>query len=159
MERNWKNFKLDPNKVYKRIGQAVVYGSLYIGSIVFCYWGFLQRNDLLEKGGNKMLILGLMTGLVLGALLMNLVVEEQQRVNELLKKTINNLEENLDNANSRFENRDNLINDLQEENVILLENSSELRSKIEDLENNIEILTNNLTEKNKELISDYQSQN
>jgi len=51
-----------------------------------------------------------------------------------LLQTINNLEENLDNANSRFENRDNLINDLQEENVILLENSSELRSKIEDLE-------------------------
>ena len=106
-----------------------------------------------------MLILGLMTGLVLGALLMNLVVEEEQRVNELLKKTINNLEENLDNANSRVENRDNLINDLQEENVILLENSSELRSKIEDLENNIDLLINNLTEKNKELISDHQSQN
>ena len=106
-----------------------------------------------------MLILGLITGLVLGALLMNLVVEEEQRVNELLKKTINNLEENLDNANSRVENRDNLINDLQEENVILLENSSELRSKIEDLENNIDLLINNLTEKNKELISDHQSQN
>ena len=53
MKRTWKNFRLDPNKVYKRIGQAVVYGSLYIGSIVFCYWGFLQRNDLLEKGGKK----------------------------------------------------------------------------------------------------------
>lgn len=106
-----------------------------------------------------MLILGLITGLVLGALLMNLVVEEEQRVNELLKKTINNLEENLDNANSRVENRDNLINDLQEENVILLENSSELRSKIEDLENNIDLLINNLTEKNKELIYDSKSEN
>lgn len=42
MKRTWKNFKLDPNKVYKRIGQAVVYSSLYVGSIVFCYWMFLQ---------------------------------------------------------------------------------------------------------------------
>jgi len=49
MKRTWKNFKLDPNKVYKSIGQAVVYGSLYIGSIVFGYWGFLQRNDLLRR--------------------------------------------------------------------------------------------------------------
>ncbi len=152
MERNWKNFKLDPNKVYKRIGQAVVYGSLYIGSIVFCYWGFLQRNDLLEKGGNKMLILGLMTGLVLGALLMNLVVEEEQRVNKLLKKTINNLEDDLDYANLRVKNRDEFINDLQEKNVILLENSSELRSKIEDLENNIEFLVNQLPKQKRELV-------
>jgi len=42
MKRAWKNFKLDSNKVYKRIGQAVVYGSLYVGSIVFGYWGVLQ---------------------------------------------------------------------------------------------------------------------
>lgn len=37
MKRTWKNFKLDPNKVYQRLGQAVVYSSLYIGSIaLFC---------------------------------------------------------------------------------------------------------------------------
>lgn len=42
MKRTWKNFKLDPNKVYMRIGQAVVYSSLYIGSIAFGYWMFLQ---------------------------------------------------------------------------------------------------------------------
>lgn len=47
MKRSWKNFKLDPNKVYMRIGQAVVYSSLYIGSIAFFYWAFLQRNDIL----------------------------------------------------------------------------------------------------------------
>lgn len=42
MKRNWKNFKLDPNKVYKRIGQAVVYSSLYVAGVVFLYWGVLQ---------------------------------------------------------------------------------------------------------------------
>lgn len=42
---------------------------------------------------------------------------------------------------------------------ILLNNSSELRAKIVDLENNIELLTNNLSDENKELISDYQSEN
>lgn len=34
--------KLDPNKIYNFIGQAVVYSSLYIGSILFTVWGFLQ---------------------------------------------------------------------------------------------------------------------
>lgn len=47
MKRSWKNFKLDPNKVYMRLGQAVVYSSLYIGSIAFFYWAFLQRINLL----------------------------------------------------------------------------------------------------------------
>ena len=48
MKRTWKNFRIDKNKVYMRIGQAVVYGSLYIAGIVFFYWAFLQRNDLLR---------------------------------------------------------------------------------------------------------------
>ena len=39
--------KLDPNKIYKFIGQAVVYSSLYIGSIAFFYWSLLQRINLL----------------------------------------------------------------------------------------------------------------
>lgn len=30
------------DKIYKFIGQAVVYSSLYIGSIAFFYWAFLQ---------------------------------------------------------------------------------------------------------------------
>lgn len=42
MKRTWKNFKLDKNKVYMRLGQAVVYSSLYIGSIAFCYLMFLS---------------------------------------------------------------------------------------------------------------------
>ena len=41
--------KIDKNKVYAFIGQAVVYSSLYVGSIAFSCWAFLQRNDLLER--------------------------------------------------------------------------------------------------------------
>ena len=70
-----------------------------------------------------------------------------------IQKTINNLEDDIDLANSKIENRDRILNDYQEENVILLNNSAELRAKITDLENNIEILVNNTTdEKLKELV-------
>ena len=107
-----------------------------------------------------MLIIGLVTGVVLGALLMNLVVEEDKKINNLLKKTISNLKNDLKLANSKIENKDNLIKDLQEENIILLDNSAELRSKVTDLENNIELLSNNSkNNKIKELISDSESQN
>ena len=34
--------KLDKNKIYTFIGQAVVYSTLYISSVVFTYWAFLQ---------------------------------------------------------------------------------------------------------------------
>ena len=34
--------KIDRNKVYQFIGQAVVYSSLYIAGVVFSYWAFLQ---------------------------------------------------------------------------------------------------------------------
>ena len=98
-------------------------------------------------------------GFLLGALVINLYLKDAEETNELLKKTINNLEDDIDLANSKIENRDRILNDYQEENVILLNNSAELRAKITDLENNIELLVNNLSDKNKELISDYQSQN
>ena len=42
MKRSWKDFKLDKNKVYMRIRQAVVYSSLYIATVAFMVWGFLQ---------------------------------------------------------------------------------------------------------------------
>mgnify|MGYP006864471069 FL=1 len=42
MKRSWKNFKIDKNKVYMRLGQAVVYSSLYIATVAFSVWGFLQ---------------------------------------------------------------------------------------------------------------------
>ena len=35
-------FKIDTDKIYKRIGQAVVYVTGYIAGGVFLYWGFLQ---------------------------------------------------------------------------------------------------------------------
>lgn len=43
MKRTWKNFKLDKNKVYTRIGQAVVYTSLYAVMIGITVVGFLQN--------------------------------------------------------------------------------------------------------------------
>ena len=42
MKRSWKNFRLDKNKVYMRLGQAAVYSSLYIVTLLFCYWMCLQ---------------------------------------------------------------------------------------------------------------------
>ena len=42
MKRTRKNFRLDKNKVYQFIGQAVVYSSLYIATVAFSVWGFLQ---------------------------------------------------------------------------------------------------------------------
>ena len=98
-------------------------------------------------------------GLLLGALIVNIYLKDEQKVNKTLKITINNLEDALDLANSRVENRDNLIKDLQEEAAILLNNSMEDRSKIVDLENNVEFLFNNLSKQKKELVSDYHSQN
>lgn len=105
------------------------------------------------------MIFGMCLGFLLGALVINLYLKDAEETNELLKKTINNLEDDIDLANSKIENRDRILNDYQEENVILLNNSAELRVKITDLENNIELLVNNLSDKNKELISDSESEN
>lgn len=69
-----------------------------------------------------------------------------------LKKTINNLEKELNE-------KDVALKEYQKEHEILLNNASELRAKMVDLESNIELLVNNLSDENKELISDYQSQN
>lgn len=44
--------KLDPNKIYNFIGRAVVYTSGWALSVVFFYWAFLQRINLLG-GGRK----------------------------------------------------------------------------------------------------------
>ena len=35
--------KLDPNKIYAFIGRAVVYSSLYIGTVLFGMWAFCQN--------------------------------------------------------------------------------------------------------------------
>ena len=105
------------------------------------------------------MIFGMCFGFLLGALVINLYLKDAEETNELLKKTINNLEDDIDLANSKIENRDRILKDYQEENVILLNNSAELRAKITDLENNIELLVNNLSDENKELISDRESEN
>lgn len=98
-------------------------------------------------------------GFLFGALLVVLFNENAERANELLKDTINNLEEDINLLNSKIKNRDRMIEKQQKDNAILLDNAAELRAKIEDLENNIELLTNNLTDENKELISDSESEN
>ena len=98
-------------------------------------------------------------GFLSGALLVVLFNENAERANELLKDAIDNLEEDIDLLNSKIKNRDKIIEKQQKDNAILLDNAAELRAKIEDLENNIEILSNNLTDENKELIPDYQSEN
>lgn len=98
------------------------------------------------------MIFGICIGFLLGALVVNVYLKESERVNNLLKKTINNLEDDIDLANSKIENRDRILNDYQEENVILLNNSTELRAKIKNLENNLEFVTNNLSAQKKKKI-------
>lgn len=98
-------------------------------------------------------------GFLFGALLVLLFNENAERANELLKDTINNLEEDIDLLNSKIKNRDRMIEKQQKDNAILLDNAAELRAKMGDLRNNIELLTNNLTDENKELISDSESEN
>ena len=62
-----------------------------------------------------------------------------------LKNTINELEKDLENQK--------YINKIQENNeVILLDNLTEAREKIQNLENNLEFVTNNLSEEDKQKI-------
>lgn len=98
-------------------------------------------------------------GFLFGALLVVLFNENVERTNELLKDTINNIQEENKLLELKVKNRDRMIEKQQKDNTILLDNAAELRAKIEDLENNIELLTNNLTDENKELISDSESEN
>jgi peptidoglycan hydrolase CwlO-like protein len=98
-------------------------------------------------------------GFLSGALLVVLFNENAERANELLKDTINNIQEENKLLELKVKNRDRMIEKQQKDNAILLDNAAELRAKMEDLRNNIELLTNNLTDENKELIPDYQSEN
>ena len=105
------------------------------------------------------MILGFILGLLLGALLMYRAVEEERKEKERLSRVIDDLNEDIDRLSFKNELKDKKINDLQEEQVTLLENASELRSKIVDLENNLELVTNSLSEESKKLIPDFDSQN
>ena len=98
-------------------------------------------------------------GFLSGALLVVLFNENAERTNELLKDTINNIQEENKLLELKVKNRDKMIEKQQNDNVMLLDNAAELRAEIEDLRNNIELLTNNLTDENKELISDSESEN
>ena len=107
-----------------------------------------------------MFILGLILGTVLGVLILDIALEEEKENNKILEKEKSNLEDDLDSANFRVEQRDRFLSDYQEEHEILLKEISELKSKVADLENNIELLANNSDdEKIKELITDNQSNN
>lgn len=105
------------------------------------------------------LFLGLFFGTIIGASLFTEELNRIKEINEVLRGTINDLEKELDISNNKVENRDKLIKDCQTDHEILLNNASELRAKIVDLENNIELLTNNLSNENKALVSDCQSNN
>ncbi len=100
-------------------------------------------------------MLGIAIGLIIGVFLIELAIREESRINEQLKKTINNLEKDLENANLKIKNRNNFISDYQEEHEILLKNISKSKEKIIDLENNIELLINNLLKQNKELSNKF----
>lgn len=60
------------------------------------------------------------------------------RLRKTLLKVINSLEE----ENKQLKNK---MKQKEHDNLILLDNSIELRRKIKDLENNIEFLVNNLS--------------
>ena len=105
------------------------------------------------------MIIGICIGLIFGVLLMNIAVEEERNAKEVLSEIIDDLNEDINRANFKIECRDEKIKNYQEEHEILLENASEARAKILDLENNLELVTNNLSKENKELIPDFDCQN
>ena len=67
------------------------------------------------------------------------------RLRKTLLKVINSLEE----ENKQLKNK---MKEKEHDNLILLNNSIELRRKIKDLENNIDFITNNLSEEDKQKI-------
>lgn len=67
------------------------------------------------------------------------------RLRKTLLKVINSLEE----ENKQLKNK---MKQKEHDNLILLDNSIELRRKIKDLENNIEFLVNNLSSMKKKKI-------
>ena len=36
--------KIDKNKIYEFIGKAVVYSTIYVGTVAFSVWSFLQNS-------------------------------------------------------------------------------------------------------------------
>ena len=79
----------------------------------------------------------------------------KRKLIKTLKDVINNLEKENSDLKQKLEQRDLIIKDYQEENIILLENSKELREKITDLENNVEFLVNNSRSKKIKKLLEY----
>ena len=66
-----------------------------------------------------------------------------------LRKTLLKVIEQLEEEKEDLENK---LKEKEHNNLILLQNASEQRAKIKDLENNIEFLVNNLTPAKRKLI-------
>ena len=66
-----------------------------------------------------------------------------------LRKTLLKVIEQLEEDKEELENK---LKEKEHSNLILLQNASEQRAKIKDLENNIEFLVNNLTPAKRKLI-------
>ena len=66
------------------------------------------------------MIFGMCIGFLAGALVVNQYLKDAEETNELLKKTINNLEDDIDLANFKIKNRDRIIEGLQSKNKELI---------------------------------------
>lgn len=66
-----------------------------------------------------------------------------------LRKTLLKVIEQLEEDKEELENK---LKEKEHNNLILLQNASEQRARIKDLENNIEFLVNNLTPTKRKLI-------
>ena len=66
-----------------------------------------------------------------------------------LRKTLLEVINSLEEENKQLKNK---MKEKEHDNLILLDNSIELRRKIKDLENNIDFITNNLSEEDKQKI-------
>ena len=71
------------------------------------------------------------------------------RLKFMLRKTLLKVINSLEEENKQLKNK---MKEKEHDNLILLNNSIELRRKIKDLENNIEFLVNNLSPKKKKEI-------
>lgn len=71
------------------------------------------------------------------------------KFNFKLRKTLLKVIEQLEEDKEELENK---LKEKEHNNLILLQNASEQRARIKDLENNIEFLVNNLTPAKRKLI-------
>ncbi len=101
-------------------------------------------------------ILGAMMGVFIGVSAFALVAVE--KIKEAKDNTSKYKRKYLDEK-FKVQQRNILIKDYQDDQVILLKNAQEDRAKIKNLENNLEICAFNVPELKKELVNDDQSNN